>query len=221
MKTRAVGKKCVLNSPLGLSFWLSHCLHQAWSSSDLPSYLTPEYWMLPPDFTVSVLQSCNGHFQCHDWDRPALRSLCLLLLYNSNTAQCVEGLYELFKFLMTPPIDINISVLQNKNWSSKKVSYLFKKYSGKGVDLVFKTSSLISNPCVWFFPYCFPTFHQRESSGSIPASPMGSFLFLIHYHSVFCVAEDPSSCIPKDWEQKWITKRAWPLILYSSISIAT
>lgn len=137
-------------------------------------------------------------------------------------AQCFGGLYELFKFFKwPPPIDINISVLQNKNWSSKKVSYLFKKYSGKGVDLVFKTSSLISNPCVLFFPYCFPTFHQRESSGSIPASPIGSFLFLIHYHSVLCVAEDPSSLIPNGWEQKWIPKCAWPLILYSSISIAT
>lgn len=60
---------------------------------------------------------------------------------------------------MTPPqIDINISVLQNKDWSSKKVSYLLKKYSGKGVDLVCKTSSLISNPCVLFFLTAFPLF---------------------------------------------------------------
>lgn len=44
-----------------------------------------------------------------------------------------------------------------------------------------------------FFPYHFPTFHQRESSGSIPASPAGSFLLLIHYRSVFGVAEDTSS----------------------------
>lgn len=47
-----------------------------------------------------------------------------------------------------------------------------------------------------FFPYCFPTFHQRESSGSIPALPVGSFLLLIHYRSVFCVAENTSSLKP-------------------------